>query len=368
VEVALEKDVRLSAAVNRRVIAGLDALRVVAIAMVVLYHSGAPVPGPMGVIIFFVLSGFLITSLLLKEIAATGSISTLNFYRRRAYRIFPTFYVCWFLTILFTLWHEHSIIWSRAMESFFYLADYGRAFLRANDHRTYPMGISWSLAVEEQFYLLWPLTLAWVIRLRAPARAVAVMIAGIWVWRSILLLGFHVPLTYVYNAFDARADALLVGCWLALMVYREKVPLALHRILADKRLVLVPIVVLAILGSLDLKPSPRTILIDLTLEPLFAAMLLLQLAFWGAYGWRFLEHPGIKFVARLSYAIYLYHPLTTAVGDLLHLHHGRGLLGAVLFLPVASASYYWIERPFMRMRDRGRRGSVLMDDGLKHAN
>jgi peptidoglycan/LPS O-acetylase OafA/YrhL len=365
---ALEKDQRLDAAVNRRVIAGLDALRVVAITLVVTWHSGAPLPGPMGVIIFFVLSGFLITSLLLKEIAANGSISILDFYRRRAFRIFPTFYVCWLLTILFMLWQHQAILWFRAMGSFFYLADYGRAILPAAQQGNYPMGISWSLAIEEQFYLLWPLTLAWVIRLRKPSRAVAIMIGAIWVWRASLAFGLHVPLTYIYNAFDTRADALLIGCWLALVVFRRPSARSLHLILAHQWQIVLPLTALVALGYFDVKIVKSLTVLDQTLEPVFAAVLLLQLAFWGAYGWHFLEHPAIKFIARLSYAIYLYHPLTTAFVDLFHLHHFRGLIGAMLFIPVAAASYYWIERPFMRMRDRGKRKSVLMDDGIKHAH
>jgi peptidoglycan/LPS O-acetylase OafA/YrhL len=367
VQAAPQQDLQLRAALTRRVITGLDAMRVVAIMLVVAWHSQAPVPGPMGVILFFVLSGFLITSILLKQIRAKGSISLLDFYRRRTFRIFPTFYVCWILTILFMLWQHQTIQWARAIAAFFYLADYGRALVPASQQLNYPMGISWSLAIEEQFYLLWPLALSWVIRLRSPARAIALIVGGVWIWRATLVIVFHVPATYIYNAFDTRVDALLVGCWLAVMVYRDCGAGILLSLLYNRWQIALPLAALLLLGHIDLKSTGTTTVLGQTLEPVFAAVLLLQLAYWGASGWSFLEHPAIKLIARLSYAIYLYHPLTLDVVNLFHLRHGRGLLNVLLFLPVASASYYWIERPFMRMRDRGRSKSVLMDDGLHHA-
>jgi peptidoglycan/LPS O-acetylase OafA/YrhL len=99
-------DAELDQILHTRVISGLDAARALAVILVLIdhfrvfdYFSLAHLAtGSLGVMIFFVLSGFLITSMLLKEFRQTGNISLANFYRRRAYRIFPNFYCCWILT------------------------------------------------------------------------------------------------------------------------------------------------------------------------------------------------------------------------------------------------------------------------------
>ncbi len=364
----------LHSAVRQKNIPGLDAMRAMAITLVILYHYRAPVSGALGVIVFFVLSGFLITGMLIKEIAKSGTISIGNFYRRRAYRIFPAFYVCWFVTMGLALLKHDSFSWKHAAESFFYLADYGRAFIPLREQMVYPMGISWSLAVEEQFYLLWPLALLWVSRLKRPVRAVAWIICGLWVWRALLVVGFHVSWDYAYNAFDTRADALMIGCWLALVVFRGNIPRSTIWWLSRKWLVVIPTLALVGMNALEVRGliGPALQVIEFTIAPVLMAILLLQWMYWGSKDWTLLEHPAIKFIARISYSLYLYHLVVRSLFlEMLHLvplRRGGILLNAAFLIPVAAASYYGIERPFMRMRDRGRRASVLMDDGIKHSS
>jgi peptidoglycan/LPS O-acetylase OafA/YrhL len=341
-------------------------MRATAILMVVLFHWRLPISGALGVIVFFVLSGFLITGMLIKEIKKSGTLSIGNFYRRRAFRIFPAFYVCWFVTIGLSLRAHDAISWKHAFESFFYLADYGRAFLPLKDQYSYPMGVSWSLAVEEQFYLLWPLALLWVFKLKRPVLAVAWIIAGLWLWRALLVVGFHVSWDYAYNAFDTRADALMVGCWLALIVYRGNVAKPVLLWVSQKWLVLIPLVGLVAMSTLEAhgRIGSSAQLVEFTLAPVLTAILLLQWMFWGLTEWTFLEHPLIKFVARISYSLYLYHGVIFwQLPGIGRFHHGKTILTASLCLLVSVASYYGIERPFMGMRDRGRQSSVLLDDG-----
>lgn len=362
----------LHSAVHRKNIPGLDAMRATAIALVLMYHFPLAVSPAIGVIVFFVLSGFLITGVLIKEIAKSGTISIRHFYIRRAYRIFPAFYVCWFVTMGLALLKHDLLNWKTAAETFFYVADYGRAFLPLQAQYHYQMGISWSLAVEEQFYLLWPLVLLWVSRLKRPARAVAWIIVGLWLWRALLVVGFHVSWDYAYNAFDTRADALMIGCWLALVVFRDDVPGAVLWWLSSKWLVTIPILALVGISSWDVYGAigASAQVIEYTIDPVLTAILLLQWIYWGSKDWTLLEHPSIKFIARISYSLYLYHQVVRSLlPEMLHLlplNHGRNVLIAAIYIPLSTASYYGIERPFMRMRDRGRRASVLMDDGLKH--
>ena len=345
-------------------------MRAGAILLVVLYHYGTPVSGPLGVILFFVLSGFLITGLLAREFERTGSIRIGNFYRRRTLRIFPAFYVCWIVTVGLGCSKYGLADWKHAAESFCYVADYGRAILPLKEQYTYPMQVSWSLAVEEQFYLLWPLMLLWILKLRRPLRAVGWMIGGLWLWRALLVVGFHVSWDYAYNAFDTRADALIVGCYLALLMQRARASAAVLFWISRKWLVSIPLVGLAGMSTLEVRGliGPTAQVAEFTIAPVLTAILLLQGMYWGLTEWTFLEHPAIKFVARISYSLYLYHTVILwHLPWLRRLHHGKVMLIVGLCLVVSAASYYGIERPFMEMRDRRRRASVLLDDRLVQA-
>lgn len=198
----------------------LDGLRAIAVFVVITYHFGFPaVPGDLGVSAFFVLSGFLITWLLLKEYRAARDISLRRFYLRRVLRIFPAYYV--FLAASYALDRLHGVAWPRglSLSGLFYLVNYYNA---THGHPVTRIAHAWSLGVEEQFYLLWPLLLLVLLRRwdrRAPA-IVTATIALVALWRSWLYLGAHAGAAYVYNAFDARFDNLLVGCLLALCAER----------------------------------------------------------------------------------------------------------------------------------------------------
>ena len=360
----------LKTALRGHVMPGLDALRTSAVLMVVLKHLGAPLSGSLGVIIFFVLSGFLITSLLLKEFQKTGTISFREFYRRRAYRILPTFYFAWLLTFVVRHLRHEAIVWQQAATVFFYLTNYGRAILPISGQITYFMSIAWSLAIEEQFYVVWPLALLWI--LLKPKHAVKIIfgvIVAIWVWRVVLMFGMGVGWEYVYNATDTRADAIMIGSALAIILRRDAIPRFVTGVLASKWLVLIPIAVLAWGTYYDLHVYDRQSLrlAAFTIEPVFTAMILVQWLYWGSLGWKFLEYPAIKFIARLSYGIYLYQDFGFAITGHIPIPHMQRALTVPIVFGFAAISYYCIERPFMQMRDRGKSRSVLMDDGLKHS-
>ena len=355
----------LASAYNAKEIPGLNAMRAAAILLVVFSHQGLPVSGSLGVTMFFVLSGFLITRILLKELNRTGTIGLRNFYKRRAMRIFPAFYLCWVVTTLLLLIQRRPIIWTQAAESFLYLANYGRAFLPFHQQESFHMGISWSLAVEEQFYLLWPLALLWIFRKgRSVCGLLTAAIVTIVLWRAALMLIFHVGWEYVYNAFDTRADALLIGCWLATYL-GQRGEVSFEWVLRWRWLVLLPVAALA--ACTLASTSEHSLLAQLTaatIEPLLSGVLLLQLMRWGTVGWAWLEHWIVKLIARLSYSIYLFHPMVLQLQHLIPIRHAQRIAMWPLIPVAAGISYYLVERPIMRLRDRGKEESVLMDDGL----
>jgi peptidoglycan/LPS O-acetylase OafA/YrhL len=351
-------DQELDRILHTKVISGLDAVRAVAVSLVLLDHFMVVehllglhfALGSLGVMIFFVLSGFLITSMLLKEYRRTGGISFSNFYRRRAYRIFPTFYCCWILTTVIE-YLAHQLDWKMAAASFFYYMDYWRAFGPTDTHSN--MFISWSLAVEEKFYLLWPLLLLFLLRKqRILIRCLSAVILGQWVYRAILYLVFHVRWGYVYYPFEMRVDALLDGCLLAVLLHRESTRLLCCRLLTRQWLSLLPPLALVLLAIAP--PSNKPVfLLFWSIQPVVVGVMLLQAVYWGAKSWTISSSAVVRVTANLSYALYLYHPLAGKIVYLLHIPH-VGYATVLLTLTMSSASYYLIETPFMRMRDRHR--------------
>ena len=180
------------------------------------YESG---PRRLGVLIFFVLSGFLITTLLLRENQKYGTVSLRLFYLRRSLRIFPAFSVYWLLIVGGLLAFHKPVVWGQAWSSLFYVNDYYQAIFGDPDTA---LSHTWSLGIEEQFYILWPLTFLW---LRHDLRRAALFgsfngfIGFLGAYRFVLFFaGVHPD--YFYEAFDTRADAC---CWwvclLAILLY-----------------------------------------------------------------------------------------------------------------------------------------------------
>src|SRR5438477_6608379 len=192
----------------------LDGLRALSVSLVVLGHlaktTGAPrwldSTGPyahFGVRVFFVISGFIITHLLLQEHQQTSAIDLGAFYARRFFRIFPAAYVfmaC--MTVL--LWP--TLTAADILSSFAYISNY-------RSERPWVFGHLWSLAVEEQFYLLWPLALVLWFKMRVRI-ALATLIAAPLV-RALLFALHYKEGAYLW--FPSLADALATGCLLAIL-------------------------------------------------------------------------------------------------------------------------------------------------------
>lgn len=169
----------------------------------VFYHFGIGlVSGGVGVLMFFVLSGFLITWLLLKEDAKYGDISLRDFYVRRTLRIFPAFYFYALFLIGFLVFVEQRYLnWPQTLAALLYVNNYYQAI--TGDPNT-GFSHTWSLGIEEQFYLLFPLVF---VKLRRNPQRLAKLLAGsilgVWVYRLVLVLA-DVNQGYIYEAFDTQ--------------------------------------------------------------------------------------------------------------------------------------------------------------------
>jgi peptidoglycan/LPS O-acetylase OafA/YrhL len=200
--------------IGDRRIPELDGLRAISVLLVFVFHAFPyRLPGGhIGVDVFFVLSGYLITGILLKEWGETATISFRSFYWRRTLRLMPAFLLLLvvYVAILPAIFgRDHAI----AAASSLYAMNWIRAF---DLGPTGFLGHTWSLAIEEQFYLIWPVILLAIARFgRAFIRAfLCAAIIAVVLWRF-YLVKHGASVDRLYNGFDTRADALLIGCLLA---------------------------------------------------------------------------------------------------------------------------------------------------------
>ena len=202
----------------------LDGIRGIAIILVIIHHQLIPLSlkgGFLGVDLFFVLSGFLITGLLLKEFEAMNSISLTNFYARRALRLAPAF-LTYLIAALIVTYYQHPEDFGREVKlvglSLVYLANWRMAL--GWDYSLDPTAIVWSLSIEEQFYLLWPPLLVLLLTCRVKRSHIAVALAltvlAVAVHREVLWSD-GAELNRMYYGTDTRADALFTGCLCALV-------------------------------------------------------------------------------------------------------------------------------------------------------
>jgi len=349
--------VPLATGLQKSHLPSLDGIRAVAVALVVFYHLGIPgIPGGMGVLIFFVLSGFLITWLLLKEEERFGHISLKLFYARRTLRIFPAFYVYWFLIVGLWVVSSRHIIWPQAISSFFYLDNYYQAIF--GDPNT-GLSHTWSLGVEEQFYILWPLTFLLLKNNGRRIRFLLWSIAAVWLYRELLIFVVHRSQGYIYEAFDTRADHLMIGCVLAVALRQRVWSRLWHLLVASPSRMWLTVTGLVI--SAALSHSLHAIYRDslaFIVDPILAAFLIVQgTAYSSSALGKSLNWGWVRYLGAISYSIYLYHPLAMGFGEKLF-RKLPGLaplapLGAVIaVIAVASASYWLLEQPLQKLRAR----------------
>lgn len=343
----------LSQVLAGRHLPALDGMRAVAVFIVIAYHGGlGAVPGDLGVSAFFVLSGFLITWLLLREWRADGSVSLRRFYVRRTLRIFPAYYV--FLAVSFVLDRIRNDPWPDGLTAA--AAGYAVNYYNAlHGHPPTAIAHAWSLGVEEQFYLLWPAVFLLLARrgVRVLLPAVAGLVVAVLVWRSFLFLVGGVGTAYVYNAFDTRFDNLGVGCLLAICVERPWFD-AVARTVARRVWLPLVTIVLLVWSRVGIGSAYHYSL-GFTVNALLIAVLIVQLLQLSRRTlWSWLEHPVTRFLGVLSYSLYLYHIWGIGAGHQLRfLPPGLQFLAGVLAsIALASGSYFVIERPFLALKRR----------------
>jgi peptidoglycan/LPS O-acetylase OafA/YrhL len=211
---------------HAQTIPSLDGIRAVSVLIVVLAHSGieAPVPGGLGVTIFFFLSGYLITTLMLTENERTGRINILQFYARRMFRLMPPLFVS--LAIAYGLTYAGlltgGITTAGLAAQLFYFANYYELFFDPGNTTPDGTGILWSLAVEEHFYIFYPLFMTLLMRGKLRLRTIGTLLGigclMILAWRIYLVQLPDFVTIRTYYASDTRIDSIIYGCILAIVM------------------------------------------------------------------------------------------------------------------------------------------------------
>jgi peptidoglycan/LPS O-acetylase OafA/YrhL len=247
------------------------------------------------------------------------------------------------------VWRGKPAVWPHAITAFFYVGNYYQAV--TGEFGT-PLFHTWSLSIEEQYYLLWPAAFIALKTNEARLRALPIGIPCFWAYR-LALVGLGVDQGYIYAALDTRADHLLIGCALALALFMRKGGGIWRALTVWRGGLLVTLALRA--GSAIATVAWGTTYRDTVgfiTDPMLTAALLVQ-GIEARPAW--LNWSAIRYVGRISYSVYLYHMLAiSAEGRVFSkLPYAIRLAAAVAAcIAVASTSYYVVERPFLILKDR----------------
>jgi len=341
---------RLESAASSSRIPSLDGLRAVSLALVIYAHligtvgfpqRDGPDIGTFGVRFLFVISGFLITGLLLKEHQATGTISLRRFYLRRTFRIFPAYYASLLVLALISAAGWVTLRDGDLFHALTYTQNY-------HTEHSWWVGHAWSLSVEEQFYLLWPAAMMLAGTTRAFYGAAAFVVLAPFIRTAIWVLAPSVRDHIIGHSFETVADAIAIGCLLAgtrdWLWGRRRY----RAVLQSKYFVLIPILAM-VLYLID-RPRFR-LTIGMTGTNICIALCLdWCLRFASDRVGRVLNWAPLAYIGTLSYSIYLWQQFFLN-------RETRALvtsfpLNLVLVAACALLSYYAVERPFLNWRPR----------------
>lgn len=355
----------------------LDGLRGVAVSLVLFGHLAMFAPGwavfgqldgwALGVDLFFVLSGFLITALLLRERTETSQIRLRAFYWRRSLRLLPPLLGMLGVHAVYA-WMSGLSLRTELKGAVVALTYFSNWSWKWPELQLAPgMGHLWSLAIEEQFYLLWPVVVVLVVARRHVAvgasilggAIVIVVLNRLRLWENIGWWG-------LYSRTDARADSLLVGALAAHLWLRDLIPTAALRVLAWPAAALVAVFV--VVASAD---EPMLNLGGYTVFAVATAVIMVAAVDEVWSGRRVLEWPLLRKLGTVSYGLYLWHlPVYDAV-----LREGAGLgtagrmvTAVTLTALLTAASWYCLEQPLQQYRRLvPRAGAVSLGVGSRAA-
>ena len=350
---------------KRRYITGLDGIRAIAVIMVLAYHLKLALfkSGFLGVTVFFVLSGYLITGILISEVEEEGTIDLKNFWLRRIRRLVPAV-MSMAVVIIFVSAVVNKIIFTKGCKDFLASVlgfnNWWQIFNKVSYFEAAgvpsPFTHCWSLAIETQFYLIYPLILLGIYKLvksRGEGRAkrgllfagVTLLLALISVILMIVLFDPQQDASRVYYGTDTRAFSLLFGALLAILWEYRMVPRRLsasvNMVLGSVSFAVLLVMTIAINGSSNFWYRGGQ----------FVGTILTVLVIYTVSGrktWlsRFLSNPVLKWIGDRSYSIYLWHyPIILLISKGIKASWWITLIEIVLSVVLSELSYRFIETP-----------------------
>jgi peptidoglycan/LPS O-acetylase OafA/YrhL len=346
----------------------LDGLRGVSILAVIALHARHPVhpnvsigfgrAAAIGVDVFFVLSGFLITSLLLEEWSGSHTISLKKFYLRRALRLLPALVVFLAVTVAYSLIfvsRSYGIEAGRdALTALFYSSNWAHII---DLQRPGIFTHTWSLSIEEQFYLAWPILLLWLLRHSSSRNSLFCwVVLGVFlsVMVRIVLATAGADWLRIYCGTDARADSLLLGCLVAALVssglLRNKARVkALVKFSAWFSVM--GLVFLCFYDVSNRYSRDFDLCFVFFFISCFAALIIMELVL-SETGWlsRIFSLPPLIYIGKISYGLYLWHYVVFGLTPQEWPLARQRSLGLLLTASFTLASFYLLERPLLRLK------------------
>jgi peptidoglycan/LPS O-acetylase OafA/YrhL len=347
----------------------LDGLRAVAVLIVMFHHLELLIPenkgflkaGYLGVDVFFVLSGFLITSVLIKEHSKTNGVSLKNFFMRRTLRLIPAYW--FFLAVLYVfgnyfllpesaeiIYGSNNFLWATL-----YLTNWHRILI--DNDLTGNLNHTWSLAIEEQFYIFWSLVLYLAFKEKKTRSQIfnltLIMVAVTVTWQIFRVI-VKAEVDTLYYSTDIRIDALLIGCFLSFLYYWRFIPKGFTE---SKKFQFISFASLIISIVILFNFAYGDISLFYGFKSLFsvciAVIILWLLTQKEHFITKILELKVLCWTGTISYPLYLWHYLCYEfTRKYFDSAYSQVAIGLTLSFILASFSYYLIEKPFLRMKTK----------------
>lgn len=345
----------LSEAILQKKYPSLDGLRGISIIMVVMAHlrlseddfSTAVFNGPMGVNIFFVISGFLITTLCLKEINLTGNLSLQKFYLRRILRILPVAYLYIVVILILNFFFDLKVNYIQFLGATFFIMNF--SYFRRN-HFTPMTGHYWSLSVEEQFYILFPFVLKKDRKIFSGLILFIVFILPL----LCLLQEFYKPLNqgvfYAFSHYFIKFQAIAVGCMFSIFAFSSV--MSSNWILTYKLAGNLIAIFLVFYLRYDDFYSIKAVYINLIISILTGYIILSNIVPGGDLIYKFLNTKFLSFIGILSYSIYIWQQIFTSNDPRLPAYMVLFPYNLIFIAIVPCLSYFLYEKYFLSLKEK----------------
>ena len=334
----------------------LDGLRGIAIIMVVFFHLHLSwnssyltiFNGSLGVLIFFVLSGFLITTLCIKEKVITKDISLKNFYLRRLLRIFPVAYLFIIVIIILNYIFKLKISYINIIGAALYLMNFSSYFRKYHD--TYFTGHFWSLSVEEQFYLFFPIILKKKFKVYLLLILTIVFVIPLVICLQYFYVSLNTKVLYALTHYLIKFQAIGVGCLFSVLTFKY----SFNKKILTKTKVITNILAIFLILFIQYNDffSVQNVLSGVVSSFLIGYIIITNIAPGKDIIFKLLNAKFLKLVGVLSYSIYIWQEIFTSNDKRLPSFMVTFPYNIICIIIVSCCSYYFYERSFLKLKSK----------------